>query len=199
MTRGTVTVLRVRPLLIAAAAMLATAAGTARAQVVPVAPSPQIGSSNPITAEPPVARPHVRPCVVRGQGQGAGQGRFRYSQARGPIVDQMIGGHSQIDTRHADQSLDIFGIERQGAFKKTTRFRHEFGCYPLVRNGPALEIHIRRIGMRRAFGSLCLNLNKLAGQRVGKPRDDFILHIEQICDGLVEALSPKMVAGFCVD
>jgi len=65
MTRGTVTVLRVRPLLIAAAAMLATAAGTARAQVVPVAPSPQIGSSNPITAEPPVARPHVRPCVVQ--------------------------------------------------------------------------------------------------------------------------------------
>ena len=53
--------------------------------------------------------------------------------------------------------------------------------------------------MRRAFRPLRLDLDKLAGQRVGKPRDDFILHIEQICDGLVEALGPKMVAGFGVD
>jgi hypothetical protein len=65
MTRGTVTFFRVRALLIAAAAMLATAAGTVRAQVVPVPPTPQIGSSNPITAEPPVSRPHARPCVVQ--------------------------------------------------------------------------------------------------------------------------------------
>jgi hypothetical protein len=37
----------------------------AHAQVVPVPPTPQIGSSNPITAEPPVPRPHSRPCVVQ--------------------------------------------------------------------------------------------------------------------------------------
>jgi hypothetical protein len=36
----------------------------ALAQVVIVPPTPQIGSSNPITAEPPVARPHTTPCVV---------------------------------------------------------------------------------------------------------------------------------------
>ena len=34
------------------------------AQVVIVPPTPQIGSSNPITAEPPVMRPHTTPCVV---------------------------------------------------------------------------------------------------------------------------------------
>src|ERR1035437_9852917 len=34
------------------------------AQVVTVPPAPQIGSSNPITAEPPVPRPHTKPCVV---------------------------------------------------------------------------------------------------------------------------------------
>jgi len=33
--------------------------------VVPVPSSPQIGSSNPITAEPPVSRPHTQPCVVQ--------------------------------------------------------------------------------------------------------------------------------------
>ena len=65
MTRGTVTFHRGRALLSAAAAMFAAAVGTAHAQVVPVPPTPQIGSSNPITAEPPVSRPHARPCVVQ--------------------------------------------------------------------------------------------------------------------------------------
>ena len=36
----------------------------AQAQVVRVPSSPQIGSSNPITAEPHVSRPHTPPCVV---------------------------------------------------------------------------------------------------------------------------------------
>ena len=39
-------------------------ATAALAQVVVVPSSPQIGSSNPVTAEPPVSRPHTRPCVV---------------------------------------------------------------------------------------------------------------------------------------
>ena len=51
-------------------ARLATAlsiayATVALAQVVVVPPGPQIGSSNPITAEPRVPRPHTHPCVVQ--------------------------------------------------------------------------------------------------------------------------------------
>jgi hypothetical protein len=38
---------------------------TATAQVVVVPNSPQIGSSNPITADPRVERPNVKPCVVK--------------------------------------------------------------------------------------------------------------------------------------
>ena len=63
MARGTATFLNVRPLLLAGVAMFATAA--AHAQVVLVPPTPQIGSSNLITAEPPVSRPHAKPCVVQ--------------------------------------------------------------------------------------------------------------------------------------
>ena len=40
------------------------AIGTASAQVVPVPPTPQVGSSNPVTAEPLVTRPPTKPCVV---------------------------------------------------------------------------------------------------------------------------------------
>ncbi|UWZ85555.1 peptide-N4-asparagine amidase [Occallatibacter riparius] len=47
------------------ATLLSFACATAAlAQVVVVPPTPQIGSSNPITAEPPVSRPHTTPCVV---------------------------------------------------------------------------------------------------------------------------------------
>jgi hypothetical protein len=51
----------------AAAALVGLLIGAAsvQAQVVPVPPSPQIGSSNPVTAEPPVPRPHTSPCVVQ--------------------------------------------------------------------------------------------------------------------------------------
>ncbi len=36
-------------------------------------------------------------------------------------------------------------------------------------------------------------------QRIGEPRYDFVLHIEEVGDGLVEALGPQVIAGFGVD
>ena len=47
-----------------ATALCFACATAAFSQVVVVPPGPQIGSSNPITAEPPVSRPHTTPCVV---------------------------------------------------------------------------------------------------------------------------------------
>ena len=52
-----------RPVL-SALALLSACALTAQAQVVLVPSAPRIGSSNPITAEPPVARPRSTACVV---------------------------------------------------------------------------------------------------------------------------------------
>ena len=46
-------------------ASCAALGGTAHAQVVPVPSQPQIGSANPVTAEPPVPRPHAQPCIVQ--------------------------------------------------------------------------------------------------------------------------------------
>ena len=48
-----------------AAVVLSTFAVATRAQVVLVPSAPQIGSSNPITAAPPVPRPHTKPCIVQ--------------------------------------------------------------------------------------------------------------------------------------
>ena len=48
-----------------AAALLFACVPAALAQVTVVPPTPQIGSSNPVSAAPPVARPHTHPCVVQ--------------------------------------------------------------------------------------------------------------------------------------
>jgi hypothetical protein len=48
-----------------ATALSFACAAAATAQVVVVPPQPQIGSSNPVTAEPPVPRPHTTPCTVQ--------------------------------------------------------------------------------------------------------------------------------------
>ena len=47
------------------AAFLLASVGAVGAQVVIAPSTPQIGSSNPVTAEPPVPRPHTKPCVVQ--------------------------------------------------------------------------------------------------------------------------------------
>lgn len=47
-----------------AAGLVLASAGIGHAQVVPVPSTPQVGSSNPVTAEPLVPRPHTQPCVV---------------------------------------------------------------------------------------------------------------------------------------
>ena len=109
------------------------------------------------------------------------------------------GANCHINTRHADQRLDISGIERQGTFEKAARLRHVFGGQPLVEPSHALEIQVHRIGMQRTFRPPRLSLNELGIQRVGEPGDDFVLHIEQIGDRLVEPLGPKVIAGFGVD
>lgn len=50
---------------IAPAALLLASAGAVNAQVVTVPSTPQVGSSNPATAEPSVPRPSTTPCVVQ--------------------------------------------------------------------------------------------------------------------------------------
>ena len=53
--------------------------------------------------------------------------------------------------------------------------------------------------MRGVFRSPCLSGNELGIQRVSKPGDNFVLHIEQIGDGLVEPLGPQVIAGLGID
>ncbi len=57
--------LGVRRLTWITAAFLLASVSAVGAQVVIAPSTPQVGSSNPVTAEPPVPRPHTNPCVVQ--------------------------------------------------------------------------------------------------------------------------------------
>jgi hypothetical protein len=57
--------LLLRPWIAPALLLLIASAGNTQAQVVVVPPTPQVGSSNPATAEPAVPRPGTKPCVVQ--------------------------------------------------------------------------------------------------------------------------------------
>src|SRR6516165_10237862 len=53
--------------------------------------------------------------------------------------------------------------------------------------------------MRGTLRSPRFDRNQLRVQRIGEPRYNFVLHIEEIGNWFVEALRPQVIAGFSVD
>ena len=53
--------------------------------------------------------------------------------------------------------------------------------------------------MRCPFRAPRFGGDQFCAQFIGEPRDDLVLHVEEIGDGLVEALGPKMIAGLGID
>ena len=62
-----------------------------------------------------------------------------------------------------------------------------------------LKIEVHRVGVRRLFRPPRLGGDELGVQRACETRDDFVLHVEEIGERLVEPLGPEMIAGFGVD
>ncbi len=58
-------IVRATLLAVAVSALAILSAGVGLAQVVTVSTTPQVGSSNPVTAAPLVPRPNTQPCVVQ--------------------------------------------------------------------------------------------------------------------------------------
>jgi hypothetical protein len=53
--------------------------------------------------------------------------------------------------------------------------------------------------MQRTLRPPRLSLNELGIQCVSEPRDDLVLHIEEVGDRFVKTLGPEVIAGFGVD
>jgi hypothetical protein len=62
-----------------------------------------------------------------------------------------------------------------------------------------LKIEIHGIRIRCPLGSTGFGQNELGVERVRESRDDFVLHVEEVGDRLVEAIRPQVIAAFRVD
>ena len=69
-----------------------------------------------------------------------------------------------------------------------------------IEDGATLKNKVHRIGVAGAFSARRASAaTSSALQRVGQPRDDFVLHVEEIGERLVEPLGPEMIAVLGVD
>ena len=68
-----------------------------------------------------------------------------------------------------------------------------------VEPSQTLKIEVHRVGVRGLFRPSRLGGDELGVQRACQARDDFVLHVEEIGERLVEPLGPEMTAGFGVD
>jgi hypothetical protein len=62
-----------------------------------------------------------------------------------------------------------------------------------VEAGHALKIEVHRVGIRHLFQASRLGGDELGVQRACQARDDFILHVEEIGQRLIEPLGSKVI------
>ena len=70
---------------------------------------------------------------------------------------------------------------------------------PLIERSQTPKIEVHRVRVRSLFRASRLGGDELGVQRARQARDDFVLHVEEIGERLVEPLGPEMIAGFGVD
>ena len=104
-----------------------------------------------------------------------------------------------IHARRSDERVDIVGIGGERAIEKAARLRNIVGGQALVEPSQTLKIEVHRVGVRRLFRASRLGGDELGVQRARQARDDFVLHVEEIGERLVEPLGPEMIARFGVD
>ena len=73
------------------------------------------------------------------------------------------------------------------------------GAHTLVEPSQTLKIVVHRVRGRSLFRASRLGRDELGIQRACQPRDDFVLHVEEIGERLIEPLGPEVTACFGVD
>ena len=136
--------------------------------------------------------------MVRYRGQGFGQLRFGRSEG-GWIGHKGICALESVHACRSNKRVDIVGIGGERAIEKAARLRDTVRCHTLIEPSQTLKIEVHRVGGRGLFRASRLGGGELGVQRPSQPRDDFVLHVEQVGQGLVEPLCPEMIAGFGVD
>ena len=114
-------------------------------------------------------------------------------------VTKRIYALDRLRARRSNERVDIVGIGGERAIEKAARLRHIVRGQTLVEPSHALKIEVHRVGVRRLFRASRLGGDELGVQRARQARDDFVLHVEEIGERLIEPLGPEMIARFGVD
>src|SRR5208283_4561265 len=73
------------------------------------------------------------------------------------------------------------------------------GGYAPIEPSQTLKIEVHRVRVRGLFRASRLGGGELGVERARQPRDDFVLHLEEIGERFIEPLGPEMIARFGVD
>ena len=105
----------------------------------------------------------------------------------------------RVRDRRSNERLDIAGIGGERAIEEAARLRDIGRGSPLIEPSQALKIEVHRVGVRGLFRASRLGGDELCVQRARQARDDFVLHVKEIGQGLIEPLGPEMIARLGVD
>ena len=137
--------------------------------------------------------------VVWNRRQGFDQLCFGRREGRHGIGHKEICALAHVRARRSNERVDIVGIRGERAIEKAARLRKVVGGRALIEPSQSLKIEVHRVGGRGQFGTSRLSGYKMCVKRARQTCDDFVLHVEEIGERLIESLGPEMIPGFGVD
>jgi hypothetical protein len=137
--------------------------------------------------------------MVRDQGQDFAELGFGSREGRHGIAHKISLALANVHSPRPVERVDVVGSGGQRAIEKASGLRCGVTRQTLVEQSQALKIKVHRVGVRGPFGAPRLGCDEFGVQRVRQTRDDLVLHVEQICERLVEPLGPEMIASLRVD
>ncbi len=143
---------------------------------------------------------HIWPCAWSGTEDKA-LVNFASAAAKAAMgsVTKEFAPVDSVRARRSNERVDIVGIGGERAIEKAARLRDIVRGQTPIEPSQTLKIEVHRVGVRRLFRASRLGGDELGVERARQARDDFVLHVEEIGERLVEPLGPEMTAGFGVD
>ena len=135
--------------------------------------------------------------MVWDQGQGSGRLRSAAKNAAVESVTNILTPAAASTRADPDERVYVAGIGGERAIEKAACLRHILRGHTLIEPSQTLKIKVHRVRGRGLFRASRLSGDKLGHQRACQPRDNFVLHVEEVDDGLIEALGPEMIACLC--
>ncbi len=142
---------------------------------------------------------HMAPRMVRDQGQDSGRLRFSREEGRRGIGYKHTRARGHVHPRRSNERVYIAGIDGERAIEKAPRLRKIVRVQTLVEPSHALKVEVHRVRGRPLFRPSRLSGDELGVQRACQPRDNFVLHVEEVDQSLIEPLRPQMIARLGVD